>query len=86
MVVVFLINIFGLNEFYTLFYSYTPKKYLGLILSIILFITSTLSIDKFYSEKILILNIPVAFILFLFVLYYRSQKPFIELGIISTQV
>lgn len=81
MLVVLLINIFGLNEFYTLFHANNPKKYAGLILSVILFVTSTLVISKLFSAEILIINIPVAFILFLLVLYDHSQKPFIELAI-----
>ncbi|MGZ3920811.1 MAG: phosphatidate cytidylyltransferase [Bacteroidia bacterium] len=81
MLIALLINVLGLNEFYNLLRADNPKKFPGLILSITLFITTTLMMSKFLSEKILIINIPIAFILFLLALYDHSQKPFVGLAI-----
>lgn len=75
-----LINFLGTNEFYTLLQVHGLQRYIGLLLSVTLFITCALVITGF-PLGILIINIPLAFILFLFTLYDLSEKPFTQLAI-----
>jgi phosphatidate cytidylyltransferase len=72
------INILGLWEFYRLFHSagIFPRKITGTILSVTLFISSALAGAAVFSWKILIINIPFAFLIFVAELYLRAEKPF----------
>lgn len=80
MLLILIINILGLSEFYKLFSSYSPYKIAGLIVSTILFISSSLIAANLFDWKILLLNIPSTFSLYIIALYSKSKNPFAELA------
>jgi phosphatidate cytidylyltransferase len=82
LILFFILNILGLNEFYRLFHSaaITPRKTGGLILSAFLFITSWLFASGISDLRILLVNIPFSFLIFIRELYLRAEKPFENLA------
>ena len=72
------INILALLEFYRLFASaeILPRRNTGLILSLALLFTNTLFIIGLVDWKILLINIPFAFFIFVNELYLKARNPF----------
>jgi phosphatidate cytidylyltransferase len=72
------INILALLEFYRLFASaeILPRRNTGLILSVCLLSTNTLFIIGSIEWKILLINIPLAFFIFINELYLKAKNPF----------
>lgn len=80
LILIALINILGLNEFYNLHSKFSPQKQFGLFFSIIIFTTTSLCLLNSCNWKILLLNIPVAFSIFIFELYLKNKNPFEQLA------
>lgn len=76
------INGLALREFYGLFHSatLTPRQVAGIILSISMLITLTLFITGRNEWKVLLINIPLAFGIFIGELYLKSETPFHNLS------
>ena len=90
---VLIINILGLLEFYRLFKPYTllPRNIIGIILSVTILITFILVISGMSDWRVLFINIPLAFGIFITELYLKAKDPFhnlafIFLGIICVTV
>jgi phosphatidate cytidylyltransferase len=81
---ILVLNILGLTEFYRLFKEYTPlpRNIAGVILSVCLLITYMLAIPGTVSWRILLINIPLTFGIFVIELYLKSKNPFQHLGFI----
>jgi phosphatidate cytidylyltransferase len=81
---ILLINILGLMEFYKLFKLYisVPGYIMGVILSAGILITSVFVLSGTYNWHILLTNIPLAFGIFITELYLKSKNPFQNLGLI----
>ncbi|MFC0775072.1 phosphatidate cytidylyltransferase [Terrimonas alba] len=82
------INLLALHEFYHLFHSYTGslRQVTGIMLSLCLVITFALFITNRSDWKILLINIPLAFGIFIRELYLKSQTPFHNLAFIFTGI
>jgi len=80
----YLINILGLMEFYRLLNSPSTVygKILCVVLSSSLFITTVLLIMNFNDWKILLINIPIAFLIFVAELFLGAKAPFLNLAVI----
>lgn len=78
------INLLGLLEFYRLFHAYTlsPRNVTGSILSLSILVTFTLVIANISDWRILLINILLAFCLFIFELYLKATNPFPNLAFI----
>jgi phosphatidate cytidylyltransferase len=76
------INMFSLLEFYRLFYSedILPAKSAGGILSLSIMISFSLVISGNSDWKMLLINIPVAFGIFIAELYRKAKHPFHNLA------
>lgn len=79
-----LINVLGLLEFYRLFNSYTrlPRNIFGVILSAGILITCILVVSGTCDWRALLVNIPLVFGIFLTELYLKSKNPFQNLAFI----
>lgn len=79
----YVISLLGLGEFYRLLESPTakPRKILGYILSSFLFASIAFTIINAGFWKILLLNIPFAFLIFVAELYLRAPTPFLNLAV-----
>ena len=77
------INILGLIEFYRLFKSYTgsPRNTMGIFLSISLLTGFALVIFRVSDWKILLMNIPVVFGIFIVELFLEAKSPFQNLAL-----
>lgn len=80
---VLVINLFSILEFYRLLSSaeILPRKTVGVILSLSLLITCMLAVSGKGDWKILLINIPVAFGVFIAELYKRAKYPFHNLAL-----
>ncbi len=78
MLLFMIINLLSIIEFYRLFIrnDLTPRIFSGITLSLILYITSALVASGKVSAQLLFLNIPMVFLIFIFELYLKSEKPF----------
>jgi phosphatidate cytidylyltransferase len=78
----FVITILGVWEFYTLSEKggNHPQKIIGTIAGAILFLSNTLVCMGFFDARILIINIPAIFIIFIIELYLKAQDPFRNLA------
>jgi phosphatidate cytidylyltransferase len=76
------LTILALHEFYRLFHSYVTllQQTAAIILSAGLIVTFILFITDKTSWKVLLINIPVAFGIFIGELYSKSQTPFHNLA------
>lgn len=76
------INWLALLEFYRLFHSagLSPNKGGGIILSTSLLLTCAFTISRMIGSKILLINIPIAFAIFIFELYRQKTNPFHNLA------
>jgi phosphatidate cytidylyltransferase len=74
----FIITILGVWEFYSLSETVgnKPQKIVGTIASAVLFKTSALVCMHIFDYRILLLNIPFIFLIFILELYTKSEKPF----------
>jgi phosphatidate cytidylyltransferase len=74
----FVITVLGVWEFYSLSETVgnKPQKIMGTIAGAVLFKTSALLCIHFYDYRILLLNIPFLFLIFILELYSKSEKPF----------
>ncbi len=74
----FVITILGVWEFYSLSETVgnQPQKVLGTIAGAVLFKTSALVCLQIYDHRILLLNLPFIFLIFIRELYTKSEKPF----------
>ncbi len=79
---ILVIDLLSLLEFYRLFHSadLSPRKTAGVISSLSILVTCILTIGSISSWKILFINIPVIFGVFIFELYRKSEKPFHNLA------
>jgi phosphatidate cytidylyltransferase len=80
----FIINILGLQEFYRLIFPPSSLKYTKFpvwVLVISIYVTAILIIVNHNDPKIFLINIPLAFGLFIYELYGRSETPFLNLAI-----
>ncbi len=78
------INVLGLLEFYRLFSIYTllPRNISGVILSTSILITFTLVVSAISDWRILLVNISLAFGIFITELYLKAKYPFQNLALI----
>jgi phosphatidate cytidylyltransferase len=78
MLLFMLINLLSIIEFYKLFIKndLTPRIFSGIVLSGMLYATSALVASGTVGAQILFLNIPMVFLIFIFELYLKSEKPF----------
>ena len=67
----FLIMLLSLNEFYTLLKKKTgtPQRELGLILGSVIYLTNYALATELYDFKILLINLPLLFLVFLHELF-----------------
>jgi phosphatidate cytidylyltransferase len=74
----FIITIAGVWEFYSLAEKgrSKPNKVYGTFAGSVLFFTSALVCMNRSDERILLINIPIIFLIFIFELYTKAQKPF----------
>ncbi len=74
----FVITIVGVREFYTLSEKggNQPQKNFGTIAAAILFTSIALACMGFCDHRILLINIPVIFTIFIFELYSKAENPF----------
>ncbi len=74
----FIITILGVWEFYTLSEKggNQPQKIFGTIAGAILFGSTALVCMGFFDPRILLINIPIIFIIFIFELYSKAANPF----------
>lgn len=79
---ILLINVLALLEFYRLFQIYTASLHqvAGVIFSLCLLVTFTLFATDRSDWRVLLLNIPIAFGIFISELYLKSQTPFHNLA------
>jgi len=84
LVLCFLINLFGLIEFYRLFAinEHPIRNVLGVLLSVTLFITICLYILGFADPRVLLINMPLISLIYIAELYHKSDKPFSNLAFI----
>ncbi|AEV98646.1 phosphatidate cytidylyltransferase [Niastella koreensis] len=73
-----IINILALMEFYRLFH--VGRKLSGALLSLCIVITLTIVINGLCDWKILLINIPVVFSIFVIELYLKAEVPFYHLA------
>jgi phosphatidate cytidylyltransferase len=78
------IDVLGLLEFYRLFNSYTllPRNIIGVILSAGMLITCILVISGTVDWRVLLVNIPLVFGIFITELYLKAKNPFQNLAFI----
>lgn len=78
MILFMVINLLSIIEFYKLFIrnELTPRIFSGIVLSAILYATSALVASGTASAQLLFINIPMLFLIFIFELYLKSEKPF----------
>lgn len=78
----FVITVLGVWEFYSLSETVgnKPQKIAGTLASAVLFKTSALFCMHIYDHRILLLNIPFIFLIFILELYTKSEKPFQNLA------
>ena len=78
MIIFMVINLLSIIEFYKLFIrnELTPRIFSGIVLSAILYATSALVASGTASAQLLFINIPMLFLIFIFELYLKSEKPF----------
>ena len=81
-VLILAINMLALQEFYRLFYSSTvlPRKIAGVVLSVCILVTFTVFITGKSDWKVLLINIPLAFVVFISELYLKADNPFYNLA------
>jgi len=74
----FLIMLLSLNEFYTLLQKKTgtPQRELGLILGSVIYVTNYALATELYDFKILLINLPLLFLVFLHELFMDNRNPF----------
>ena len=82
LVLIFIINLLSLTEFYNLFKTEDifPRKSAGFVLSLSLIITFYVVLLGFINWKLLLLNIPIIFLIFISELYLKAVKPFYNLA------
>ncbi|MDB5275676.1 MAG: phosphatidate cytidylyltransferase [Ferruginibacter sp.] len=75
---IMVINLLGLLEFYCLFHSSAviPGKIQGIVLSVCMLVTSALFITGKSNQTVLLINIPVAFGVFIAELFLKAENPF----------
>lgn len=90
---ILIVNFLGLLEFYRLFNPYTffPRNMSGIILSMTSLITVSIVLSGMSDWRILLVNIPLAFAIFITELFLKGKYPFhnlafIFLGIICVTV
>jgi phosphatidate cytidylyltransferase len=73
-----LIMLLSLNEFYNLVQkrAAAAQKELGLILGATMYITSYILATELFSYKILLINLPLLFLVFLHELFMNNERPF----------
>jgi len=73
-----IVTILGVWEFYTLSEkgNNQPSKLIGTIAGAVLFISNALVCMDFFNYKILLINIPIIFFIFIIELYSKAEKPF----------
>ena len=83
-ILVLAINLLGLLAFYRLFHLYTlpPKNVIGALLSSGFLISCILATSHISDWQILLINIPIAFSLFMIGLCVKSKHPFHNLAFI----
>jgi len=74
----FVVTILGVWEFYTLSEKggHQPQKIMGTIAGAVLFASNALVSMGFFDQRFLIINIPVLFLIFIFELYSKAERPF----------
>lgn len=84
LLLILVINLLGLWEFYRLFQSYTvsPRNISGVILSLAILVSFILAAAAISTWRILLINIPVVFGIFILELYLKSKYPFHNLAFI----
>lgn len=82
LLLILIINLLGVREFYKLFELSMFENTSGLFLSAFLFISLSLVISGLCDWRLLLLNIPIAFSVFVSELYLRSEDPFKKLAFI----
>lgn len=82
MLLILALNILAIQEFYRLFCSpvVSPRKIAGIFLSICIFVTFSILLAGKGDWKILLINIPLGFLIFVFELYLKAGKPFHNLA------
>lgn len=83
LILLILINCVGLTEFYRLnkVADVKPLKAAGILFSLFILCTFSLAIRDIYLYKLLLLNIPVGFVLFISQLYRVQEQPLLNLSL-----
>ena len=81
---IILINVLGLLEFYRLYlpYTHSPRNIMGTLLSISILVTFIIVIAGKGDWRILLANIPLAFGILVTELYLKSPEPIHSLALI----
>ena len=81
--VCFLIVLLGLHEFYRFSEkgNSNPIKYLGIIAGSVFFLINSLYLHRIVPVKFLIISIPLIFLLFIYVLFSKSENPLINISV-----
>lgn len=76
------INLLALLEFYRLFYTVnlTPRKAEGIILSAVILLSWLLVLKGICSWKVLLLNVPATFSVFISELFRQAKNPFYNIA------
>ena len=84
LLLIVVINILGLREFYRLFHFYTasPRETAGVILSLTLLASFVIALTPISTWRIVLINIPVVLGIFIPELYLKSKYPFHNLAFI----
>ena len=72
------VTILGLWEFYTLAEKggSQPQKVMGTIIGAVFYISNAMICMGYFDKRILILNLPLIFLIFIIELYSKAQDPF----------
>ncbi len=82
LVLCFLVNLFGLIEFYRLFAinQHPFRSVLGVLLSVTLFTTICLYVLGVIDPRVLLINFPLISLIYIAELYHKSKTPFLNLA------
>lgn len=77
LLLVLLIDVLTLREFYRLFspHSSSPRNWLGIILSVSILTSFSLVLLNLTDSRVILINIPMCFLIFVAELYLRSEHP-----------
>jgi len=79
----FIVMVLGLWEFYALAEkgNIKPQKILGVLAGCIFYLASTLYLNRIIQEIYLVVPIPLFFLIFIFELFSKADKPLVNIAI-----